>query len=432
MENKLTLVTVATHKTHELDRFISSAVYHGYEYVILGLGMEWTGGKATNGRLVFPGGGMKVNLLKDYLSTYEGLETDIILFTDSYDVVFNEKTDELLSRWDGNVLFTAEKTCWPDEKLSDRYPNSKYDYKYLNSGGFIGSVKDIKKLTETECKDSDDDQLYFTNKFLNGEGINLDYELSIFQPLNLSINDVEIHNGRVYNTITKSYPIVIHANGGVGPRTFLNSLYNDMRQPDNVIKTLIGDEKVCVQIVFDGAHSEPKVIVDSLSYLSYDKSLMDVRFYNNHKNNQWAIENFIKREGDGYNTCGSFYKEGLDSYLLRSKMFQEVNEFNYTHDNVLHVESSFYVKNKDTIQLLMMEDKDIVSPMINTEQTLNSNFWGGVSDDGYYSEGYDYHDIRLYKKKGTFVVPFIGGVIMYNGEILKTDIFKEMFLNVNE
>ena len=72
MKNRLTLVTVATHKTHELDRFIESANYHGYDYVILGLGMEWTGGVADNGRLVFPGGGMKVNLLKNYLSTYKG------------------------------------------------------------------------------------------------------------------------------------------------------------------------------------------------------------------------------------------------------------------------------------------------------------------------------------------------------------------------
>ena len=52
-----------------------------------------------------------------------------------------------------------------------------------------------------------------------------DYNLDIFQTLNQSIDDVEIHNGRVYNKVTKTYPIVIHANGGVGPRTYLNKLY---------------------------------------------------------------------------------------------------------------------------------------------------------------------------------------------------------------
>ena len=162
MKNRLTLVTVATHKTHELDRFIESAKYHGYDYVILGLGMEWTGGVADNGRLVFPGGGMKVNLLKEYLSTYVGSNSDVILFTDSYDVVFNEKPDELLSRWNGNVLFTAEKTCWPDRDLEEEYPNSPYGYKYLNSGCYIGTAKALHSFISLPITEpaNGDDQLH--------------------------------------------------------------------------------------------------------------------------------------------------------------------------------------------------------------------------------------------------------------------------------
>lgn len=104
----------------------------------------------------------------------------------------------------------------------------------------------------------------------------------------------------------------------------------------------------------------------------------------------------------------------------------------YDGEYVIHNDSSFIIKNKDTIQLLMSEGKDIISPMINTEQTFNSNFWGGVSDDGYYLESYDYHDIRSYNKKGTFVVPFISGVIMFTKEILKTDLFSTMFSGLDE
>ena len=430
MDNRLTLVTVATHKTHELDRFVESATFHGYNFEILGLGMEWTGGKADNGRLVFPGGGMKVNLLKDYLSTYDGNDTDVILFTDSYDVVFNEKPDELLSRWDGNVLFTAEKTCWPDENLSNEYPNSPHGYKFLNSGGFISTVKDLKVLTETTCKDSDDDQLYYTLKFLNGEGINLDYDLNIFQTLNSSLNDVEMHNGRVYNKVTNTYPIVIHANGGVGPRTYLNKFYNDMRKPETTFKKLKGDEKVKVQMCFDGPHSNSSVIVESLSYLSYDKSLIDLVFYNNFKENEWAIKNYIKQYGNGYNSISNTYVEGLGTYELRSLMFSD--SVRYGGDYSLHIDTHFYLKNKDTIQLLMVENKDIISPMINTEQTLNSNFWGAVDDNGYFMESYDYHDIRTYDKKGTFVVPFIGGVIMYSNDILKNGVFDGILSDVSD
>ena len=78
MYKNLKLVTVATHETHELRRFIESAEYFGYDYHILGLGKEWVGGEANNGRLVFPGGGMKVNLLKEYLQTLTN-DNDVIV-----------------------------------------------------------------------------------------------------------------------------------------------------------------------------------------------------------------------------------------------------------------------------------------------------------------------------------------------------------------
>ena len=425
--SNIKLVTVATHNTPELERFKESAKFYGYDYHILGLGREWVGGEANNGRLVFPGGGMKVNLLKGFLS--ENINpNDIILFTDSYDVVFNDTPEELVKRWEslgGGLIFTAEKTCWPDPKLESVYPNSTYGYKFLNSGGFIGTAGQLKSLTQTICEDADDDQLYYTLKFLNDEGINLDYNVDIFQTLNSSFNDVEVLNGKVYNNVTKTYPIVIHANGGVGPRTYLNGLYNKMERPEHTTIDWVGDERVKVQLFFTFEHSNPRIILDAIEYLSYPKRLMDIVIYNNHGLNQWSIDNFIKNNKDEYNTI-EVYSDEQDG-LYDIKRHSLMDGANYEGDYVLQVDADHNIKNKNTIEILIEENRDIITPMINQEQTLNSNYWCNVDGNGYFAEGDDYFPIRNYEMKGTFVVPFVKGVILFKTDYLNQEVFKGMY-----
>ena len=428
MVERVLLLTVATHMTHELERFIESAEHFGYDYEILGLGREWVGGVAENGRLIFPGGGMKVNLLKDYIGDID--DDTIILFTDSYDVVFADGPESIINKWNslgGGMIFTAEKTCWPEPHLSKVYPDSPYDYRYLNSGGFLGRAEDIKKLIETNCEDSDDDQLYYTLKFLNSEGITLDYECDIFQTLNSSFDDVELHNGSVFNRVTKTYPTVIHANGGVGPRTFLNKLYNNMIKPKHDLKVLRGDETVMVQVVFDFQHTNPSVIMDSIEYLTYDKKLIDLVVFNNNRLNNWAIDNFIEKFKDQYNSVKYYYGNGESVYELRETALEYANM--YGGDYVIQIDANHKLNNHDTIQLLMEENRDIIAPMINVEQTLNSNFWGGVDGNGYFQESDNYFPIRNYEDKGTFVVPFIKGVIMFKKEILNHKVFTLLYEN---
>ena len=73
-----------------MERFIHSCNNYGLRYKILGLDREWSGGNMSEG----PGGGMKLNLLKEELKSYES--DDIILFSDSYDVIFLSGEEEIM------------------------------------------------------------------------------------------------------------------------------------------------------------------------------------------------------------------------------------------------------------------------------------------------------------------------------------------------
>ena len=95
------------------------------------------------------------------------------------------------------------------------------DYKYLNSGNFIGYASDVYKiLTRAERENLPniyDDQLYYSHEFLTGKYkdlMSLDYKCEIFQCLAWSYDDVEIVDKRIYNKITKTKPLIAHGNSG--------------------------------------------------------------------------------------------------------------------------------------------------------------------------------------------------------------------------
>ena len=180
--NKFTLITVATEENDQLDRFRKSCEYFNVPYKILGLGEDWNGGDAENGVLKGFGGGQKINLLRKELKTWLEVKNHIIMFTDSYDVVLLQNPQEILNKFrqfKQPIVFSAEKTCWPATELSEKYPESLTDYKYLNSGGFIGYVPNILELIKDEIDDKDDDQLYYTQKYLSSLKVHIPQKKSI-------------------------------------------------------------------------------------------------------------------------------------------------------------------------------------------------------------------------------------------------------------
>jgi hypothetical protein len=156
--------TVATYAPSGFERLVQSADFYGIDLTVLGEGLEWVGF------------GQKVNLFKTELDKLE--DDDVVGFVDGFDVVFLASEGEILEKFHGlnaKVVFGAEEACAPDASLVNRFPlEGGYDYRdhnyrFLNSGNFIGEVGELKKITEEEIADADSDQLYYQKKFLGGK-----------------------------------------------------------------------------------------------------------------------------------------------------------------------------------------------------------------------------------------------------------------------
>lgn len=182
-------------------------------------------------------------------------DDQIILFSDANDAIILADQKEIIRNYMAfrkPIVFSCEVNFWPDSNLSKRYPKSKSPYRYLNSGAFIGTVKEFREIyseypvlssfSNTTFKWSN--QYYWHNIFLRKKHlIGLDHNCNIFfntskkvdknivkgekgLMVNTSLEEIENEkkriqdslikkNGRLLNLKTMTYPCHIHFPGPV-------------------------------------------------------------------------------------------------------------------------------------------------------------------------------------------------------------------------
>ena len=402
---KFQIITVATDKTDGYLRFTESCDIYNLPYITLGLNEKWEGLDMSKG----PGGGHKINLLKKYLKTIDN--DSLILFTDSYDVIINTNIDEIIEKFinlNCKLLFSSEIFCWPDVNLKNKYSKNNNYFKYLNSGGFIGYAKNIKDIIlSSNIKNYDDDQLFFTNKFLendnlenNDNNIKLDYNCEIFQTLsglNINLFDININKSRIFNSITSSNPCIIHGNGGVRSKLLLNYISNYIplkwRPVYGYYKNYIFDRKILnyptINIIINKITD---MLLIYLNKFNYPKNKIIITLENNI---------IINDEFTLYKNVLRYNRNDINKIFINNKC-----------DYVLFLCHEHIIHNINTITELILCNKDIVAPMLKKKQSMWSNFWGDIDKNLFYKRSNDYIDILNLKRKGIWNVPYIYGTIL--------------------
>ncbi|XP_029474376.1 procollagen galactosyltransferase 2 [Rhinatrema bivittatum] len=75
-------------------------------------------------------------------------------------------------------------------------------------------------------------------------------------------------------------------------------------------------------------------------------------------------------------------------------------------DYVLFVDADNFLTNRHTLNLMIAENKTIVAPMLES-RGLYSNFWCGITPQGYYKRTPEYVLLREWKRTGCFPVPMV-------------------------
>lgn len=236
--NKTHVITVATDES-KASLLIKSATRNNILLNNLGAGVVWEGGDMTG-----PGGGQKINLVKNFLTTVD--DGDNVLFVDGYDVLINDDLPTVLQRFLGfecDILFAAEKTCWPDKSLEEYFPSQGTEYRFLNSGLYIGKAKALKQLFADPIPNRDDDQLYMQQRYLKQEELGvsckLDVENYLFQCIAKAASEVGVkENKQLINTSTRCCPCILHGNGGAQDKSRFEDIAATLGYSSNSIDFL--------------------------------------------------------------------------------------------------------------------------------------------------------------------------------------------------
>lgn len=406
------ILTVATDNNEPLQRFEKSCNIHNLNYKVLGLDKEWTGGNMSQG----PGGGMKLNLLKEELKDYK--DEDIILFSDSYDVIFLSYEEEIYDKYLGfntNMLFSAEKACWPDVNMKLHF-NSDSPYRYLNSGGFMGNVKSIKMLINCEFADTYDDQLLMQKNYVKYKdilNIKLDTRCNIFQTSSNNTNDIDILYGenRIRNNMFNTIPCHYHGNGGMLEKIRHNNICNYLLMEWNNIYDYISP-KLELSLtktiyIFVNVIGNNTLFYNNLKALDYPKSNIIIHINTNYSNK------YI----NDLNIYNKFIITNHDEPSARKESMKKCLEYNC--DYYLNYDNYCIINDTSLISKLISYDKNIVSPLITIRGGLFSNHWGLVDKNGWYEKSFNYMNIINHEHKGCWNSVYINNIYLIKSDILE-------------
>ncbi|KAL4631429.1 procollagen-lysine,2-oxoglutarate 5-dioxygenase 3-like [Arapaima gigas] len=438
--DNLLIITAATEETDGFNRFMRTAHQFNYTVKVLGLGEEWKGGDVA--RTV--GGGQKVRWLKKEIQKYSEQQDLVILFVDSYDVIFASGPQELLwkfSHMGHRVVFSAEGFCWPDQRLASKYPPVHTGKRYLNSGGFIGYAPELNSIVQQwKHRDDDDDQLFYTKIYLDKTqrkklNMTLDHRSQIFQNLNGAIEEVvlkfEKARARVRNVAYDTLPVVIHGNGPT--KLQLNYL-------GNYVPTAWTHETGCgicdddlldlsevpsMPIVQIGVFIEQPTpflaeFLERLTTMNYPLSRLRLFIHNNVVYHEQHIQQF-------WDQLRTIFPEariiGPEENLQQDEartMGAELCRQDPTCDYYFSIDADVALVNPDMLRILIEENKPVIAPMLSRHGKLWSNFWGALSPEGYYSRSEDYIEIVQGKRIGLWNVPYISQVYLIRGATLRS------------
>ncbi|XP_033964506.1 procollagen-lysine,2-oxoglutarate 5-dioxygenase 2 isoform X2 [Pseudochaenichthys georgianus] len=441
-KEKLLVLTVATKETDGFLRFMKSANYFKYNVKVLGMGEPWKGGDV--GRSI--GGGQKVRLLKEAMEALADQEDLVVLTVDSYDLIFAGGPEEILRKFqqaNHKVLFAADGLVWPDKKLADKYPSVRSGKRYLNSGGIIGYAPFINQVvTQWNLHDNDDDQLFYTKIYVDPLqrhtlNMTLDHKCQIFQNLNGAIDEVLLKFGtnlvRVRNTMYDSLPVVVHGNGNT--KIYLNHLANYVPNTWNYehgcshcdddildLSQLKAYPNVLVGVFIEQPTPFLPEFFHRLLTLDYPKDKLKVFVHNNEVYHEKHIKKFWDENRNVFNTFKVVGPEENLSQGEARNMGMDICRQDVTCDFYFSMDSDVMLTNRQTLKLLVEQNRKIIGPLVTRHGKLWSNFWGGLSLDGYYARSEDYIDIVQRKRVGLWNIPFMAHVYLVKGSTLRSEL----------
>jgi len=217
---RLHICTTASDWDPGVDKLLASSNANNLTVSILGMGEPFSLEK-------------KIRDFHKFLSDLP--DGDVALFIDAYDILLLSNEETILERFfsfEAPIVFSGDKTCYPFPQISSHYPPCKTRFRYLNSGAYIGYVKDLKEVLSEMSpipQKTDDQGLYALYHLYHPERFVIDTNAELFLTLCIEQEDmyVDPFERSVKCLLTHTTPCVAHGNGE-GGRIVLDVIYEKL------------------------------------------------------------------------------------------------------------------------------------------------------------------------------------------------------------
>uniref|UniRef100_A0A3B5KR45 Procollagen-lysine,2-oxoglutarate 5-dioxygenase 1 n=1 Tax=Xiphophorus couchianus TaxID=32473 RepID=A0A3B5KR45_9TELE len=308
-------------------------------------------------------------------------------------------------------------------------------------GGFMGYLPNIREMVANWTgADSDSDQLFFTKVYVDPArrkalNITLDTKCRLFQNLHGALDEVvlKFEDGQVRarNVQYDTLPVILHGNGP----TKLQMNYLGNYVPNSwtfesgctaCLENLSQPESEYPLVVIGIFIQQPtpfvSVFFERLLKLQYPKNRLKLFISNQEPHHEQQVSSFLQNHGSLYLDVKSIRPDeemgGADARDLAFDMCRKDKECDY----FFNLDIEVVLKNENTLKILIKQNLPIVAPMITRAGRLWSNFWGALSEDGYYARSEDYVDIVQGRRVGLWNVPYVSSVYLVKASLLQAEL----------
>jgi procollagen-lysine,2-oxoglutarate 5-dioxygenase len=224
LDKNIEVITISTDNKFYYPYLVESCKKNKGKLTTLGMGEEWQGYN------------WKFKKMLNYLTNLS--DDMIVCFVDGYDVISSRDLTELAyefiklkNKYKCKIIAGCDEYGFIGKKIVAHMSFGKCDNHYLNSGTYIGYVKDLKdiisKIYHLNPSDSADDQVLMVQYYNEHPGeIHIDHECKLFLTLMYPLIEVDyftpitINNNKLHAIDYKSMPFFVHAPGN----GFLNNI----------------------------------------------------------------------------------------------------------------------------------------------------------------------------------------------------------------
>uniref|UniRef100_A0A915DG63 procollagen-lysine 5-dioxygenase n=1 Tax=Ditylenchus dipsaci TaxID=166011 RepID=A0A915DG63_9BILA len=228
-------------------------------------------------------------------------------------------------------------------------------------------------------------------------------------------------NARVFNKLYNTHPVVLHGNGPSKLQLshFGNYIAHGFNLEDGCLRCVAESSKFDESVATIGiaifiAKPTPYVeeFLQTIQQLEYSKDHVHVFIYNNQAYNKEMIKKFPKQK-DGKDVANEhFARDSALNWAVETNV-----DFTIILDADVHLTNPISLNH--LVNIMKTLEIGILAPMVVQSGKLFSNFWGAVSDTGYYARSPDYIELVEKKRTGLWNVPFLNSAVAISRQKLK-------------